>query len=48
VYAAGGWRDDVGPDAGLASFVLRGFDPARPRSSAEARWLFAQTDPSAK
>jgi CspA family cold shock protein len=43
VYAAVGWREDVGPDAGLASFVLSGFDVTRPRSPARARWLVQQT-----
>lgn len=42
VYATVGWRDSIGPDKGLASFVLRDFDPAQQRSSADARWLFQQ------
>jgi hypothetical protein len=43
VYAAIGWRDNVGSEAGTASFVVRGFDPALQRSSAEARWLVPLT-----
>jgi hypothetical protein len=43
VYATISWREKVGPDTGLASFVLRGFDPARQRSSAEGRWLVRQS-----
>src|SRR4051794_35436839 len=39
-YAVTGYRKDVG-EPGLASFVLRGFDPRVRRSRAEARWLFA-------
>jgi hypothetical protein len=43
VYAAVGWRDNVGSDMGTASFVLKGFDTALQRSSAEGRWLVPLT-----
>jgi hypothetical protein len=39
IYAATGHRSGVLLDDGLASFVLRGFDPAKRRSRADGRWL---------
>jgi hypothetical protein len=41
-YAVTGHRSDVALDAGLASFVLRGFDPTKSRSRADGRWLFPE------
>jgi hypothetical protein len=45
-YATVAWRETVGPDEGLASFVLRGFAPTGGRSHADGRWLFPQSDPA--
>ena len=44
-YATVGWRECIGPEKGLASFVLQGFAPTWERSQADGRWLFNQTDP---
>ncbi len=43
-YATVGWRERIGPETGLASFVLRGFAPTWQRSRADGRWLFNQAD----
>ncbi len=43
LLAVNGWREDVGIDDGFASFVVRGFDPAKSRSKCEARWLVQQS-----
>src|SRR5579862_7149066 len=42
-FAAVGWRQDVGSD-GMASLLLRGFEPGRRRSRADARWLVPRAD----